>query len=150
MDTIDGPHKGVKPPKVITSADLEQIEDRFCGRLKILPGVGVLAEGLTKSTGHFHTKFDETYTVLSGTLTLALYVPGGEVHEVTLERQDMVFIPAGVRHKVIGGLHENSVLVTCSPAFVPGDETICDVLEESYGLNLAESYFTREEYESAR
>ena len=129
--------------KLVRASDYEVIGDQFCGSLKMIPGVGVLAEGFTSNTGHSHIQFSEVYMILRGTIKLALYTPlEGEVDQMTpgivsideieLREMDSVTIPAGVGHKVIGGSTDNAVLVTCEPAFVPGDEKRCVILEALY------------------
>lgn len=143
MDLSSGNKRYVRGLKVIKSSDLESIKDRFCGCLKVLPGIGVVADRLTGTVGHFHSKCDATYMVLTGTIKIALYVPGEQVREITVEKHGIILIPAGVRHKVLAGSHDNSVLMTYSSEYVPGDEVLCEFLEEVYGINLAEAYFSR-------
>lgn len=113
--------------------DYREIGDQFCGSLKILPSGGVMALGFTTNTGHSHTQFSEVYMVTKGTLKVALYSPvDNSINEVELRELDSIKIPAGVGHKVIGGSADNTVIVTCDPAFVPGDEQRCGILEEHY------------------
>ncbi len=71
--------------------------------------------------------------VVEGTLTLALHSPcDGSITEHQLGKYDSMTIPPGVGHKVVGGSPDNAVLVTSQPAFVPGDEKLCEVLEARY------------------
>ncbi len=112
------------------ASEYEVIGDEFCGRLRKLPNNTVLAEGFVTNTGHTHAGFAEIYFVIKGSLRMALYYPdSGQVEELMLGELDSVRIPAGVGHKVIGGSMDNRVMVSCEPAFIPGDEVRCDQLE---------------------
>jgi oxalate decarboxylase/phosphoglucose isomerase-like protein (cupin superfamily) len=115
------------------ATEYEVIGDEFCGRLKKLPNNTVLAEGFIANTGHTHAGFAEIYFVIKGSLNMALYYPdSGLIEELTLGELDSLRIPAGVGHKVIGGTSDNRVMVSCEPAFIPGDEVKCAQLEQRY------------------
>ena len=114
---------------VFRASEYEVIGDEFCGRLKKLPNNSVLAEGFVTNTGHTHAGFSEIYFVIKGSLHIALYYPdSGRVEQFVLRELDSLKIPAGIGHKVIGGSPDNRVVVSCEPAFIPGDEARCDQL----------------------
>jgi oxalate decarboxylase/phosphoglucose isomerase-like protein (cupin superfamily) len=127
-------HTAAQQFSVTRAGERERVADQFCGELTLMPNNTVLAKGFSHNTGHKHSKFDETYLVLQGELTLALLQPGdhGKVEEVHLSQYDSVRIPAGVGHKVVGGSDNNAVFVSCEPYFVPGDEVVVPELESAY------------------
>jgi len=130
---IEGRGKDGRDFKFTPASEYEEIHDEFCGALKLIPGGGVLAKGFTYNRGHVHSKFTEVYMVTEGTLTLVLHSPSdGSITEHQLSKYDSMTIHPGVGHKVIGGSPDNAVLVTSQPAFVPGDEKPCEVLEARY------------------
>ena len=124
-------------PEVLRAAGHQVIRDEFCGDVTLLPNRTVLAKGFVRNTGHVHSQFEEIYLVLAGTLKLALeHGTGGRIEEIPLQPYDAVRIPPGIGHKVVGGSPDNAVMVSCDPAFVPGDEQRSEALESHYSPPL--------------
>lgn len=126
--------------KVLNGAEALRVDNDFCGSLEVVLPPGLLqgidqvkAEGLVRTTGHIHKTFNEDYYVLEGGLKIAFYEPDKDkVIVEELQKGDRVIIPAGVSHKVIGGSHDNQILVSSVPGFDIDDEIKCDILEDKF------------------
>lgn len=74
----------------------------------------------TSEQFHFHTKAQQLFYILSGVATFEL-----EADVITVEANESLHIPAGVKHKIANRTAEELLFIVVSTPKSHGDRTIC-------------------------